>query len=110
MPNHDCRGRQRKLRADEGNCEEFASKSIYPVRYGYEEKPGLPHVRNKAVQIARQFADAIAFVDDDEVPSPGWLKYLAGVPEIIRSRCRRGASRAVVHVQGSALGSRREIL
>ncbi len=58
-------------------CEEFASKSIYPVRYGYEEKPGLPHVRNKAVQIARVFADAIAFVDDDEVPSPGWLKYLA---------------------------------
>ena len=31
--------------------------------------------------LCKRIADAIAFVDDDEVPSPGWLKYLAACLE-----------------------------
>jgi glycosyltransferase involved in cell wall biosynthesis len=58
-------------------CDEFAPKMIYPLRYCWELRPGLAHVRNKAIEVARQFADAIAFIDEHEVPSPGWLKYLA---------------------------------
>ena len=33
-------------------------------------------MRNKAVEIAAGFADALVFIDDDEVPSPEWLKHL----------------------------------
>ncbi|MFZ0962216.1 MAG: glycosyltransferase family 2 protein [Terriglobia bacterium] len=58
-------------------CDEFASKLKYPLRYCCELRRGLSHVRNKAVEFVAEFADALAFIDDDEVPSQGWLKHLA---------------------------------
>jgi glycosyltransferase involved in cell wall biosynthesis len=57
-------------------CDEFALKLKFPLRYCCEMRRGLSHVRNKAVEIAGAFADALVFIDDDEVPSPGWLKRL----------------------------------
>jgi GT2 family glycosyltransferase len=55
-------------------CDQFAS---YPLRYCCELRRGLSHVRNKAVEVAAGFADALVFIDDDEVPTPTWLKHLA---------------------------------
>lgn len=57
-------------------CDEFVSKLKYPLRYCCELRRGLSHVRNKAVEVAAGFADALVFIDDDEVPSQGWLKHL----------------------------------
>jgi len=57
-------------------CDEFAPKLKYPLTYCCELRRGLSHVRNKAVEIAAGFADALVFIDDDEVPSPGWLNHL----------------------------------
>jgi glycosyltransferase involved in cell wall biosynthesis len=45
------------------------------VRYVHEPRPGIAAARNRALREA-QHADAIAFIDDDEMPSPGWLEAL----------------------------------
>jgi glycosyltransferase involved in cell wall biosynthesis len=58
-------------------CVEFASKLKYPLLYCCELRRGLSYVRNRAVEFAAGFTDALVFIDDDEVPSPEWLKHLA---------------------------------
>jgi glycosyltransferase involved in cell wall biosynthesis len=58
-------------------CDEFVPKLKCPLSYCCELRRGLSHVRNKAVEFATGIADALAFVDDDEVPSQEWLKHLA---------------------------------
>ena len=63
-------------------CDEFASKLKYPLRYCCEPRRGLSHVRNKCVEMASEFADALVFIDDDEVPSPEWLKHLAACQKV----------------------------
>lgn len=45
------------------------------VRYVHEPRPGIAAARNRALREARH-ADAIAFIDDDETPAPGWLDAL----------------------------------
>ncbi|MBZ5672465.1 MAG: glycosyltransferase family 2 protein [Acidobacteriia bacterium] len=57
-------------------CDQFALKSRYPLTYCCELHRGLSHVRNRAVAVAKQFADALVFIDDDEVPTRGWLRHL----------------------------------
>ena len=47
-------------------------------RYVREPSRGISHARNRALSEAGD-ADLLAFVDDDEVPTPGWLDLLASV-------------------------------
>jgi glycosyltransferase involved in cell wall biosynthesis len=58
-------------------CDEFATNLKYSLCYCCEPRRGLSHVRNKAVEFAAGFAEALVFIDDDEVPSSDWLKHLA---------------------------------
>ena len=45
-----------------------------------EERPGISFARNRGVQEALALgADALVFIDDDEVPDPGWLDGLLQV-------------------------------
>ncbi|MEW1835193.1 glycosyltransferase family 2 protein [Microbacterium sp. NPDC079995] len=45
--------------------------------YVSEPRPGLAAVRNRAIDEAlTRAADALVFIDDDEVPEPGWLRTL----------------------------------
>lgn len=44
------------------------------IRYVREEIPGLNRARNRAFQEARN--EIVAFIDDDAVPDPGWLRGL----------------------------------
>jgi exopolysaccharide biosynthesis WecB/TagA/CpsF family protein len=44
------------------------------VRYVHEPRPGISAARNRGIQEAA--GDLIAFIDDDELPSPGWLEAL----------------------------------
>lgn len=60
--------------------------------YRQEPRPGLAAVRNRALDeaLAHQ-ADALVFVDDDEVPRPGWLRALtapwsAGEADLVSGR------------------------
>ena len=48
----------------------------YPIAYCVEPRFGIPQARNAALAEALGCATWIAFVDDDEVPAPGWLDAL----------------------------------
>jgi hypothetical protein len=45
------------------------------VRYAHEPAPGISAARNRALDEAAG-ADVLVFLDDDELPSPGWLTNL----------------------------------
>ncbi|HEX2190387.1 MAG TPA: glycosyltransferase [Longimicrobiaceae bacterium] len=52
----------------------------FPVVYTVEPTRGIPHARNRGVGVAlREGAEFVAFIDDDEVASPGWLDELLDV-------------------------------
>lgn len=56
---------------------EFGKTSRFAVSYTHEARKGLAHARNAALDAARRLGAArLAFVDDDELPEPGWLDAL----------------------------------
>lgn len=46
----------------------------WTLRYVVEQRPGVSHARNRC--LAETQTEFIAFIDDDEVPEPGWLAAL----------------------------------
>jgi glycosyltransferase involved in cell wall biosynthesis len=50
----------------------------WPVEYVAEPRRGIAQARNRAIASANG-ADFVAFVDDDEIPPPGWLNHLLDV-------------------------------
>lgn len=59
-------------------CEAMAARLSYPLDYVAEKRRGIPQARNRALALG--LADEfVAFVDDDEVPEPGWLAELVRV-------------------------------
>ncbi|MGI8959263.1 MAG: glycosyltransferase family 2 protein [Bryobacteraceae bacterium] len=50
-------------------------KLPWPIKYVVESQRGIAHVRNRAMLEAGN-VDFIAFIDDDEVPTPLWLDEL----------------------------------
>lgn len=58
-------------KTDETRC---LVKSHDRMRYVREGKPGLNAARNRALREARQ--DIVAFMDDDAIPDPDWLRAL----------------------------------
>jgi succinoglycan biosynthesis protein ExoM len=63
----------------ESVCEALRSRIRWPLRYHREPTRGISFARNAAVNAARDRADFIAFIDDDEVPEPTWLDELLRV-------------------------------
>lgn len=59
------------------NCPDGSARSIAEmqgneaIRYAHEARSGIVHARNRGVAEAR--GTYVIFLDDDEVPSPGWL-------------------------------------
>jgi succinoglycan biosynthesis protein ExoM len=56
----------------------------WPLKYFVEEGRGITHVRNRAVAEAGA-VDFIAFLDDDEVPTPHWLDELLSAQRRFRA-------------------------
>ncbi|MEI9963934.1 MAG: glycosyltransferase family 2 protein [Caulobacteraceae bacterium] len=52
----------------------LAAEAPFPLRYVHEPTPGVASARNTGVAAAA--AGLIAFLDDDEEASPGWLAAL----------------------------------
>ena len=50
----------------------------HAVRYVIEPRPGIAAVRNRAIAECED-ARAVLFIDDDEVPEPGWLRAMIGM-------------------------------
>jgi succinoglycan biosynthesis protein ExoM len=61
-----------------------ATELQWPLKYFAEEHRGITHVRNRAVQEAGA-VDFIAFIDDDEVPTPQWLDELISAQHRFRA-------------------------
>jgi glycosyltransferase involved in cell wall biosynthesis len=55
--------------------ERARSQMPWPVVYRNEPRPGIPAARNTAIDECAE-ADAIAFIDDDESATTGWLDEL----------------------------------
>ncbi|MET0295007.1 MAG: glycosyltransferase family 2 protein [Phenylobacterium sp.] len=61
----------------QGLVEELASAAPFPIVYVHEPRPGVAHARNAALAQAR--GALIAFLDDDEEATHGWLAALLDV-------------------------------
>jgi GT2 family glycosyltransferase len=48
----------------------------WPLDYRVEPRRGIPFARNALVRACLESHDALVFIDDDEVPEPGWLVHL----------------------------------
>jgi hypothetical protein len=58
---------------------ELATASGISIDYVLEPRPGIPAVRNRALDAAAILqARWLAFIDDDSFPEPGWLVALVG--------------------------------
>jgi GT2 family glycosyltransferase len=66
-------------------CEDARGWLDLPLLYCIEKRRGIPQARNAAVAVAQDRAEFVAFIDDDEVPSPQWLA------ELLRVQALHGA-------------------
>ena len=66
-------------------CEQAEDWLELPVLHRVEKRRGIPQARNAAVAAALERAEFLAFIDDDEVPSPLWLA------ELLRVQAATGA-------------------
>ena len=55
--------------------EKWQQVFSHPLAYEREDAPGVTHVRNRALALARD-AELLVFIDDDEFAHPGWLAAL----------------------------------
>jgi glycosyltransferase involved in cell wall biosynthesis len=51
----------------------LANSGDVPLRYVKETRQGIVHARNCAIEISRE-STFLAFIDDDELPGPTWIK------------------------------------
>lgn len=71
-------------------CEEACGWLRHPLVYRVEKRRGIPQARNAALGVALGRADFVAFIDDDEVPEPGWLAELLRVQRVYGADAVRG--------------------
>lgn len=55
--------------------QNMQQQTAMALEYAVEETPGIPHARNKALELAAD-EDYIAFIDDDDIAEPRWLAAL----------------------------------
>lgn len=72
----------------------FAAEAPFPVRFVHEPRPGVATARNRG--LAEIGTRLVAFLDDDETASPGWLSELHAV------HSRFGADVTFGAIQGRA--------
>lgn len=60
-------------------CDRLRPRLRWPLLYRHEPQRGISFARNAAVAAARDRADFLAFIDDDEIPEPDWLDQLLRV-------------------------------
>ena len=68
-------GEQPEASEPTGQADPAAAAATSRLVYVHEPEPGIVAGRNRALSQARG-SDALVFIDDDEIPSPGWLKAL----------------------------------
>jgi cellulose synthase/poly-beta-1,6-N-acetylglucosamine synthase-like glycosyltransferase len=76
----------------EGSAKEYVTALTGPVHYVHEPTPGIAAARNRAIDEAAT-DDVLVFIDDDELPVPGWLEHL------LQTRARTGADAVIGPVE-----------
>lgn len=66
-------------RSGQAVCDRLRSTYPWLLDFALEPIVGIPHARNRALEMALATDDLIAFLDDDEVPSERWLAELLRV-------------------------------
>ena len=61
--------------AESSGAADLDAAATSRLVYVHEPEPGIVAGRNRALSQAHG-SDALVFIDDDEIPSPGWLKAL----------------------------------
>lgn len=57
--------------------DSFAERTGWPVRLELEPEQGIPFARNRVLDMAlEEGCDLLAFVDDDNIVPPGWIRAL----------------------------------
>ena len=59
----------------EGSAARTVRETVPQARYVVEPQPGVSAVRNRALEESPG-SDLLVFIDDDELPGPGWLAAL----------------------------------
>jgi succinoglycan biosynthesis protein ExoM len=72
---------------------EGRSRFRWRLQYDCEPVQGLSTARNRALDLVPADAEWIAFIDDDEVPAPGWLDELLDVARTYRAPIVQGPVR-----------------
>ena len=62
-------------------CDRVCGVLRWPLQYVVEQRRGIAFARNAALEAVGD-ADWIAFIDDDEVPSPDWIDELCRVQRL----------------------------
>lgn len=78
--------------------EAAARRMPFDLHYRHEPRRGISFARNTALAFARGRAEFLAFIDDDEVPSPNWLS------ELLRVQALAGAAAVTGPVQPRFVG------
>ena len=68
-------GEQSEAAEPSGRADSAAAAATSRLVYVHEPEPGIVAGRNRALSQAHG-SEALIFIDDDEIPSPGWLKAL----------------------------------
>lgn len=71
------------------------------IQYVHEPRPGISAARNSALKAAAKF-DALVFIDDDEIATPGWLARLTQSWQEMRSAAVAGPVEPVFATQHDA--------
>ena len=66
-------------------CQEFQQSFPWMLKNDVESQRGVTYGRNKSLSLADPQTDAIAILDDDEVPAPNWLDELLWVQQEYRA-------------------------
>lgn len=77
----------------------FARRTGLAVHYHAEEKRGVASARNHALALLSPEMDYLAFIDDDEVASPLWLKSLLQTAAEFRADIVQGPVEPVYEVE-----------
>lgn len=78
--------------------EEAVARMPFDLHYLHEPRRGISFARNAALAFARDRAEFLAFIDDDEIPTPDWLS------ELLRVQAATGAAAVTGPVQPRFVG------
>ncbi|MFO1067211.1 MAG: glycosyltransferase [Geminicoccaceae bacterium] len=80
-------------------CERLRGQLRLPLRFAEEPVQGIATARNRALEVAlRDGVDRVAFLDDDDLPEPDWLRQLVSVADATGADLVFGSARAPADV------------